>query len=642
MPNTPITLALSAILALIPLPDDPNARSSQSTWDRRFQAHQHAQAAFTAWDNESEMMDSTINPKDALSNGPACSHRTLFHPNLPLDLEGNVTLMLLAVYEYTQRGNVKKMMNRGGQSLSLALDSQLYKAKEGHDQFAEARRRVWWSTYINVCQGSIASNSPCAINIRDPKFTIGYPTIQADPDAFPFFIQCQQAIVEATQYVIDHTAVLQKGGDLAVMFNRTVDMENRLAELSKTADAWFIYDRSPVDQPLDHSEIVVAKTLRAIARMKINSARIKIHRYSAFIDQPIFQKRHCDLNPQQPQLQHQNQHQNGNGMISSPSGSNTNSSSNGSNSQFSPSNREGSTSSVNTPTSGECSRCASTSGYSHTHSHPPSSRSHSSDIQPMCSLPAQAGQALANHMLPTSAIQSRMPYDEAYSSQQCCKSAIDIAETFAMLPYPNPTGIIQSRNPVYNPADPLNPRNLTSTNYASPFGLPDISGVGALHGGVGLNKSGGLDFSAIARQQAQHPPRTMPTFACCAMQAAYALLMGLYGVYARRQMGQLGDLPGDQTGPNGMRKPFGVRERDVREHVERLREGLGGVVAALENWAGAFEAIDGMRGMLCALFSGLECSLDEEYWSESSDSRETDGRLLEVDEEQDTFEERDS
>ena len=155
---------------------------------------------------------------------------------------------------------------------------------------------------------------------------------------------------------------------------------------------------------------------------------------------------------------------------------------------------------------------------------------------------------------------------------------------------------------------------------------------GALNGGVGLNKSGGLDFSAIARQQSQHPPRTMPTFACCAMQAAYALLMGLYGVYMKRQAGQLGDMPGEELTPNGGPKPYYVREREIKEHVEKLREGLGGVVAALENWAGAFEAIDGMRGMLCALFSGLECSLDEEYWSESSERETDESELIEEDE----------
>ena len=84
---------------------------------------------------------------------------------------------------------------------------------------------------------------------------------------------------------------------MSIVYNRTIEMENRLAELSKTVDAWFTNDRSPVDQPADQSEAVVAKTLRAIAKMKINSARTKIHGHCAFIDKAIFQKRHCDLEP---------------------------------------------------------------------------------------------------------------------------------------------------------------------------------------------------------------------------------------------------------------------------------------------------------------------------------------------------------
>jgi len=144
--TTPLPLALSAILALIPLPDDTDARGEKSTWDRRVQAHKFAQASFEALDNESELIDSMINPKDALSNGATCSHRALFHPGVPLDLETNITLLLLSVYEYIQRGNIKKMMNRGAQSLMLALDSRLYSSKGEEDQFAEARRRVWWTT----------------------------------------------------------------------------------------------------------------------------------------------------------------------------------------------------------------------------------------------------------------------------------------------------------------------------------------------------------------------------------------------------------------------------------------------------------------------------------------------------------------
>lgn len=148
-PSTPLSLALSAMLALIPLSDDPDPKGENSTWNRRIQAHKFAQAAFQALDNETELVDSIINPKDALSNGSPRTYRAAFHRDLPLDLESNVALMVLSIYEYGQRGNIKKMLNRSGQSLMLALEAKLYSPIM--DQFVEARRRVWWATVSFSC-----------------------------------------------------------------------------------------------------------------------------------------------------------------------------------------------------------------------------------------------------------------------------------------------------------------------------------------------------------------------------------------------------------------------------------------------------------------------------------------------------------
>lgn len=45
----------------------------------------------------------------------------------------------------------------------------------------------------------------------------------------------------------------------------------------------------------DFEECVLAHSLRSQSKIKFNSARIKLHRYEAFLDKPIFTKRHCDL-----------------------------------------------------------------------------------------------------------------------------------------------------------------------------------------------------------------------------------------------------------------------------------------------------------------------------------------------------------
>jgi hypothetical protein len=45
----------------------------------------------------------------------------------------------------------------------------------------------------------------------------------------------------------------------------------------------------------DFQECALSQSLRCQAKIKVNSARIKLHRYEAFLDRPIFTKKHCDL-----------------------------------------------------------------------------------------------------------------------------------------------------------------------------------------------------------------------------------------------------------------------------------------------------------------------------------------------------------
>jgi hypothetical protein len=45
----------------------------------------------------------------------------------------------------------------------------------------------------------------------------------------------------------------------------------------------------------DFEECILAQSLRCQAKIKLNSARIKLHRYEAFLDVQVFTKRNCDL-----------------------------------------------------------------------------------------------------------------------------------------------------------------------------------------------------------------------------------------------------------------------------------------------------------------------------------------------------------
>lgn len=96
------------------------------------------------------------------------------------------------------------------------------------------------------------------------------------------------------------------------------------------------------------------------------------------------------------------------------------------------------------------------------------------------------------------------------------------------------------------------------------------------------NPSGVVDPSAfLLLPKSSVPLRTMPTFTCCGMQSAYALLMLLYNVYAGR-----------------LESPNADIDLAVATYVDTLRYNLRLILIALENYSSAFEAMDGMRGKL--------------------------------------------
>lgn len=127
------------------------------------------------------------------------------------------------------------------------------------------------------------------------------------------FLQAQQVIVLATQFVIDTEMTLKSRLDMSAIWERMLKLESMIEPLVANSDTWTY---APSSAPAtDLSELTVARTLRYIAKIKLNrqdpdssiftsllcpltsssSARIKLHRYCAFYDVPVFVKKHCDL-----------------------------------------------------------------------------------------------------------------------------------------------------------------------------------------------------------------------------------------------------------------------------------------------------------------------------------------------------------
>ncbi|KAI4866242.1 hypothetical protein F4820DRAFT_263003 [Hypoxylon rubiginosum] len=484
-PSSAISLAVSAILALIPCPQDPNPLEPESVRWRRTYSQFLAKAALESIETETERPESSVEPPKALDDSDDEVFREKFHSQVPLELESIIALDLLSVYEYAQRGNLKKMRARVGAALMSAMSLMLHTRSDIEDEYTEARRRTWWMTYICVCQGSIVSNTPPTFEVFASSFTAKYPTIKADPEAWPLFVQAQQAILAATQFVIEFNKARKEQSDMTRIFNRMRELERLLEPLIIKSEAWVL--NCPLTQPVDKRESVLSQSLRCISRIKLNSARIKVHRYCAFFDLAVFSAKHCDLKSTREKE-----------VVDSPDVMQL---------------QACCTTLGNTPST--MSNSSHSAG-----SVSPTLSSRSTPNADCCGFNYQPGPVLT------------FPFSTHHSSKVCLKSALNIAQAFDSLPYPNPTGLLCD-TPCY-----LGPSSTLIT------------------------------------------PRTMPSFACCAMQCSYALLM----VKDRTE-----SMYPTSTGESG---PLVDNLRD------RLQQGLVSILVTLENYATAFEALGGMRDQI--------------------------------------------
>lgn len=292
-PVSPLSLAISAILALIPHPSDAEPSSASSVLRRRAYANQFAQLATSSIEADGELLASSTDPSKALSGERPLPDREPLHPRTPVELESILALLILSVYEYAQRGNILKMKSRASQALAIALDMSLHSLGEDHSEFAEARRRAWWMTYYSVLQGSIVSTSPPAVVPNDPQFTTPLPRFSADPEGWPLLMQSQKVLVSASQFIVELKKCVKSRSNMPYIYERMQQLDVWASSVLEQSELLPVFA-----QTADHSdqaESETANSIRMITKIKLFSAKIKTHRFRAFSDIPIFIKKHCDL-----------------------------------------------------------------------------------------------------------------------------------------------------------------------------------------------------------------------------------------------------------------------------------------------------------------------------------------------------------
>ncbi|KAF4160258.1 hypothetical protein CNMCM8927_008781 [Aspergillus lentulus] len=256
-PTSSLSLALSAILVLIPPPHDRNQSEPCSVWLRRSYAQLFAQAALRTAEKEIEDFAGGWPSPAGLVEG-----RT-FHPQLPTQLHPILALIVLSVYDLCQCGNKSRMRMRANQAITTAMDYSLHQLDENA---IEAQRRAWWTAVIVMYHSSAINDSPWSL-----------------------LLKAQDAIVSVCDVMRPVTAKNQNGSPALDLREQACRLDRHI--LSLAADC----DLESEAAETDRAENLAALSLWKTACAMTHTARVKLHRYRAFSDIPIFLEKHCDL-----------------------------------------------------------------------------------------------------------------------------------------------------------------------------------------------------------------------------------------------------------------------------------------------------------------------------------------------------------
>ena len=81
-------------------------------------------------------------------------------------------------------------------------------------------------------------------------------------------MKSQQAILAATEFVIDLNKAVASEADMTPSYQRMMELETFLEPLITESEQWVL--NCPMTQPVDNDEAVVAHSLRCMARIKLN------------------------------------------------------------------------------------------------------------------------------------------------------------------------------------------------------------------------------------------------------------------------------------------------------------------------------------------------------------------------------------
>ncbi|PWY83155.1 hypothetical protein BO94DRAFT_625532 [Aspergillus sclerotioniger CBS 115572] len=276
-PNSALTLALSAILALIPLPQDPYPSSDSSIRLRRSFAQLLAETAFGEVEKEIDRISQELSH----ANGPM---RQGFDASSLSTLSPVLALVMLSIYEYCQRGNMSRMRSRANQAITAAMDLGLHNSGP---TATESQRRAWWSAMFVLYLSSADQQVSPIITLDDQKITTPYPSFRVSSEPWPLILQAEQAIICVSEAINDCGA--QSTMAVASVSEKILQLDSQISALLRDLDCSLQLElRTGADAR-------AMQVMRIVARVLTHSARLRLHRFRAFMDIPLFLNKHCDI-----------------------------------------------------------------------------------------------------------------------------------------------------------------------------------------------------------------------------------------------------------------------------------------------------------------------------------------------------------
>ncbi|KAJ5991940.1 Transcription factor [Penicillium sp. IBT 35674x] len=190
-PTSSFSLALMALLVLLPLPEDADPMQMAQVELRRSYADLYAREAL-------ESIEKSSNGQEHTSAAPISTlemdkvPRSSIHPKLPCTLEPVLALLLLGVYEYCQNSNRRQMRSRVYGALILAMDLSLHIRDTNNSYNWDVQPRMFL-----VYQAAIFNHSSPIILLDDPRITTPFPDFSGCQELWPKLMKAQEVMLKA-------------------------------------------------------------------------------------------------------------------------------------------------------------------------------------------------------------------------------------------------------------------------------------------------------------------------------------------------------------------------------------------------------------------------------------------------------------